>query len=85
MFLVIGISFVPLFGFAIFGLFLVLFPNAFLNLQNYNASMKGRLFDNSLEFRDSAVVLTKISGVVFILIGVGIFLLINGWLDFLIY
>ena len=84
MLLVIGISFFPLFGFAIFGLIAIFFPRALLNLQNFNGSMKGNLFSNNLQFRDSAVITTRIMGFVFILVGVGIFMLINGWLDFLI-
>ena len=81
MFLVIGLSFVPLIGFSILGFILFLFPKAILNLKYFNGSMKGSILDNNLEFRKSAIIITRIAGVIFILIGILIFLLINGWLD----
>lgn len=84
MLLVIGVSFFPLFGFAIFGLFLTIFPGAALNIQHFSGSMKGNLFDNNLDFRESSLIITRITGMVFIGIGIGIFMLINGWLDFLV-
>ena len=85
MLLVIGVSFAPLVGFSIAGLFMVFFPKATLNLQHFSGSMKGNLFNNSLSFRDSAVIGTRMMGIVFIIMGIGIFLLINGWLDWLVF
>lgn len=79
--LVIGISFAPLFGFGIFGSLMIIFPGAMLNFKNFNASMKGSLFDNNLEFTDAAIITTRIMGGVCILCGIGIFMLVNGWLD----
>jgi hypothetical protein len=46
--------------------------------------MKGSMFNNSLEFRDSAIIVTRIMGIVLIIVGIGIFMLINGWLDWLV-
>lgn len=84
MLLIVGISFAPLILFILIGLFLILFPKTALNLKHYSASIGGSLFDNYLEFTDTALLITRISGVVFILLGVAIFLLVNGWLDSLI-
>lgn len=81
MLLVIGASFAPLLGFSIFGVLLILFPELMLNFRNYNASMKGSLSNNNLEFRNSSIMITRIFGFIFILIGIGIFMHINGWLD----
>lgn len=81
MFLVIGLSFVPLIGFSILGIIIIIFPKAILNIKHFHGSMKGSILDNNLEFRKSAIIITRIAGIIFILLGIAIFSLINGWLD----
>ena len=81
MFLVIGLSFVPLIGFSILGIIIIIFTKAILNIKHFHGSMKGSILDNNLEFRKSAIIITRIAGIIFILLGIAIFSLINGWLD----
>ncbi len=78
---IVSVSFMPLVGFIIVGIIMILFPGFVLNLKNFNASMSGNLFDNNLLFRDSALWTTRLMGIVFIFIGIGLFMLVNGWLD----
>ena len=81
---VVSLSFVPLVIFSIAGIVSILYPGFVLNLKNFNGSMTGSIFDNNLQFRDSALWITRILGFCSIGIGIGLFMLINGWLDFLI-
>ena len=81
---IVDVSLIPLIGFSLVGLFIFIFPGIVLNLQNFNSSMKGSLFNNNLQFSESALGATRIVGLIFVGAGIFIFLLVNGYLESLL-
>lgn len=78
-----GFAFLPLIILGAIGFTAMVFPVFTLNIKHYNGSMKGTIVNNDMQFRPSAIWITRIAGGVMILIGLYLFLLIGFDVDLL--